>query len=309
MKSEPRGKELIYKYKENYHISKDEAITEEMILKHWELEKNLTRQLLNSNSENRWTIFEECYSNLYNEVKWLNKTENQLDKSIFFKNWVNLIGHSPQKVYEIGSGKGELISYLASSGYKCKATEITKERGERNTLNPNLSWGNSDGIHLDKFEEIDQYNVVISNQVIEHLHPDDLYEHFKGVFSILSSGGRYIFTTPHKFVGPCDISRVFNCDKPEGMHLKEYTFKEIETALLKSGFVDVQAIIMLPSYLYQKLGIHYIRPKKSTVYLRYLCSLEKLICFFKKENPTNISQKLLMLMFFSPVIFIIAKKK
>ena len=33
MKSEPRGKELINKYKKNYHISKNEIITEKMILK------------------------------------------------------------------------------------------------------------------------------------------------------------------------------------------------------------------------------------------------------------------------------------
>ena len=263
---------------------------------------------MNSNRENRWAITEECYSKLYSELEWLNKTENQLDMSKIFKNWVNLIGPPPQKIYELGFGRGELISYLANLGYKCKATEITKERGEKNVLNPNLSWGNSDGIHLDKFEEKNYYNVVISNQVIEHLHPEDLYEHFNGVFSILSNGGRYIFTTPHKFMGPNDISRVFNCDKPKGMHLKEYTFKEMKIALLESGFVDVKAVVMLPPYLYQKLSIPYLKPKKSTWYLNYLCSLEKLICFFKKENPTNISPKLLILLLFSPVIFLIAKK-
>jgi hypothetical protein len=34
---EPRGKQLIKRYKENYGIPAQADITEEMILKHWEL--------------------------------------------------------------------------------------------------------------------------------------------------------------------------------------------------------------------------------------------------------------------------------
>ncbi len=37
---EPRGIELINRYKRNYGIPAQAEITEEMILAHWELEKN-----------------------------------------------------------------------------------------------------------------------------------------------------------------------------------------------------------------------------------------------------------------------------
>lgn len=40
------------------------------------------------------------------------------------------------------------------------------------------------------------------DQVVEHLHPDDLASHFKGVAAILKTKGRYIFATPHSSVGP-----------------------------------------------------------------------------------------------------------
>ena len=126
---------------------------------------------------------------------WLNtliNTENEFDSSEISKNWVKLIGDPPKRVYEIGSGKGELISSLAKEGYNCKATEITMERGEKHVMkHPNLSWGISDGIHLENFEKTNYYDIVISNQVIEHIHPDDLDEHLKGVFSILNKG-KYI---------------------------------------------------------------------------------------------------------------------
>ena len=128
-----------------------------------------------------------------------------------------------------------MISYLASLGYNCKATEITRERGDKFSTNySNLSWGISDGVHLESFELTNSYNVVISNQVIEHIHPADLLEHFKGVLSILSNGGKYILDTPHRYIGPSDVSRVFKCDRPLGMHLKEYTFQELKELLAQA---------------------------------------------------------------------------
>ncbi len=73
MIEEPRGQELIDRYKRNYNIPTDAEITEEMILVHWELEKRLTKELLESTPENRWDVFERCYGTLYSELWWLNK--------------------------------------------------------------------------------------------------------------------------------------------------------------------------------------------------------------------------------------------
>ncbi len=106
---------------------------------------------------------------------------------------------------------------------------------------PNLSWGVSDGVHLERFESAASYDIVISDQVLEHFHPDDIATHLSGVHQILKPGGRYIFSTPHRFSGPHDVSSVFKCDKPLGMHLKEYTYREFMTALRQGG---IQARIL-----------------------------------------------------------------
>ena len=106
-----------------------------------------------------------------------------------------------------------------------------------------------------------------------------LYEHFKGVRSILSDGGRYIFVTCHKYVGPSDISGVFNCDKPMGMHLKEYTYYELKELLTKVGFKDIRAALRIPTRLLiylDKLKFN-IRPRPSRTYLALLLAVEKLI--------------------------------
>jgi SAM-dependent methyltransferase len=309
---EPRGQELIDRYKKNYNISTDAEVTEEMILRHWELEKRLTKELLESNSENRWEVFERCYSTLYSELWWLNRfggVDRTLPLSQLYKNWLYLIGPPPKKIYEVGSGKGELIAYLASCGFKCRATEITRERGQKYVSeHSNLSWSISDGVHLERFEAPNSYDVIISDQVIEHLHPDDLYEHFKGVLSVLSSGGKYIFATPHRYMGPSDVSRVFKCDKTKGMHLKEYTNQELKELLEQVGFKDIQAVLRIPAKITQLSGI-YIKPKASCTYLSYLCALEKLISLLPTQRLRRTAAILSMFILFSPSIFIIAQKE
>lgn len=141
-------------------------------------------------------MFERCYTRLYSGIKWLklpSDSNNRLPSFELYKNWLYLIGSPSKKIYEIGSGQGELISFLARCGFNCKATEITRERGQKCVSgHPNLSWGVSDGVHLERFESQNSYDAVISNQVIEHLHPDGLLDHFKGVLSILSAGGGYV---------------------------------------------------------------------------------------------------------------------
>ena len=309
---EPRGQELINRYKKNYNIPTDADITEEMILKHWELEKRLTRELLECSPENRWGIFERCYSTLYGELWWLNRFINAgsaLPPSQRYKNWVCLIGQPPKKIYEIGSGKGDMITYLARCGFKCRATEITRERGQKHAFeHPNLSWGISDGVHLERFEDLNSYDVVVSDQVIEHLHPDDLYEHFKGVLSILSSRGRYIFVTPHRYMGPSDVSRVFKCDKPMGMHLKEYTYQGLKELLKRAGFKDIQAVLAIPPKVTQLFGIS-VKPRASRTYLDYLCVVEKLISLLPSQRFKRKAARLFMFILFSPSIFIIAEKE
>jgi SAM-dependent methyltransferase len=290
--------DLISKYKANYHL--DIPITEEMIQHHWNLERQLTKELLTSSPENRWEIFEQCYNCLYNELPWLNITA-QANIGLY-RDWAYLIGSAPQKIYEIGSGQGRLIKYLANLGHQCKATEITHERGKRFDLGHRISWGISDGVHLGRFETERSYDVVISDNVIEHLHPDDLIDHFRGVLNILVPGGRCIFRTPHAYIGPSDISGIFGCDHPQGMHLKEYTYKEIRSALKSAGFNEIHAVWNLPYRVRYR-----IKPMQSRIYLSYLCQLERLIARIPHEY-TRKAIILSMALMFQPTIFIVASR-
>lgn len=308
--SEPRGKELINRYRNNYGISSTIEITEDMILKHWKLEKQLAQELLTTTPKNRFEIFEKCYTTLYSELLWLNTSLNTDTNQPLenYKIWTKLIGEPPKTIYEIGSGKGQMISYLANCGYKCRATEITRERGKKFVSNiKNLVWDISDGVHLDQYTMPNYYDVVISNQVIEHLHPNDTLEHFRGVNHILKNGGRYIFDTPHRFSGPCDLSRVFKYNHSIGMHLKEYTFSEIKALLRMAGFQEIDAVLRLPKKLRLFLGIEDI-PRLPRLYLDYLCFIENLISLvtlLSIRRKIALSSRFIL---FSSGIFIVARK-
>lgn len=115
--TEPRGQELINRYRWNYGIPKDAKLTEEMILAHWALEQRLTRELLESTPENRWETFEHCYTTLYGELDWLNRLTGGTDTTpaeVRYRHWAELIGTPPRQIYEVGSGKAAMIGYLAA---------------------------------------------------------------------------------------------------------------------------------------------------------------------------------------------------
>jgi SAM-dependent methyltransferase len=309
--NEPRGQELINRYRWNYGLPMDLDLTEGMILKHWDLEKQLTKQLLESTDDNRWEVFDRCYTTLYSKLEWLNKyidRDNEIFPEILYKDWAYLIGAPPKKVYEVGSGRGEMISYLTGLGHHCKATEITRERGEKHVSSEldNLEWGVSDGVHFERFESLNTFDFVISNQVIEHMHPDDLAEHCQHVRSILKPTGKYIVCTPHVWHGPADISAVFKYDKAVGMHLKEYTNFEIYNCLKRAGFKKISSVYRAPKILIQYFGLKDI-PRVSSVCMVYLFLIEKIFSLipriFVDQKIKSIAEHLLL----SNNIFIVAK--
>jgi SAM-dependent methyltransferase len=312
---EPRGVELITRYKRNYHIPAEVEITEQMILEHWELEKTLTKYLLESNLENRWEVFEQAYTTLYSKLQLQSSFQTDSTPPVEkYKTWLKIIGSPPKRIYEIGSGKGEMISYLAKCGFECKATEITKERGSKYLNDPlsNLSWGNSDGVHLDLFEPTEFYDLVVSNQVIEHFHPDDLTTHFKSAYQILANQGKYIFTTPHCHTGPHDISLVFGYDNPQGMHLKEYTYRELHDSLKMAGYKRIYCAA--PANFIKLLSILGIKKEEqiirtSILYFNMMLIVESILFLIPIKKLRRFFSRLLRKVYlFADNIFLIAEK-
>jgi len=266
---------LVARYRANYGLPDSVPVTDATVLGHWQLERRLTQELLASTPQTRAATFERCYSELYGALPWLRQEGEAARATTAAEHgiWPLLIGPPPCEVYEVGSGDGSLARYLAGLGYTCRATEITSERGDRREQ-AGLSWGQTDGVNLDSFEAPGSFDAVISDQVLEHLHPDDLPTHLRAARALLRPGGRLAFGTPHAYTGPHDVSRVFDLEVAAGMHLHEYTYDELGRALQEAGFREVSAPLRLPVSLRARLSGH-PRPRVSEAYFRYLVALER----------------------------------
>ena len=281
-----------------------------MILAHWKLERQLARELLESTPENRWEVFERCYTRFYSELEWIHRLLGQGKTTLpneKYKIWLKTIGPPPQKILEIGSGKGEMIGHFAECGFECRGSEITRERGKKHlgVSYPNLSWGFSDGVHLDRFELPGTYNVVVSDQVIEHLHPEDLNAHFEGVYSVLVEGGRYIFRTPHRYTGPHDMTRFFKYDKPQCFHLKEYTYQELTDMLRNIGFSCGCVATVRLQKLLSSIGIE----KHGRIMLNLMLIHEKVLSVIPNHSVRrSFAARLKRFLLFRDSIFLVARK-
>lgn len=92
--------------------------------------------------------------------------------------------------------------------------------------------------------------------MIEHFHPDDTLHHFKIVYNLLQKGGCYVFSTPHRFCGPSDISSYF-CYEPEGFHLKEWTYSELIELMKKIGFKKIKTYVFRKKTLVRLPNIYF----------------------------------------------------
>jgi SAM-dependent methyltransferase len=267
---------LVERYKRNYGLSNQVSISPEQVRAHLTLERDLTRELLASDPEHRWAIFESCYGRLYESLPWLSGSGGTPDP----ERWRRLLAGS-RTVYEVGSGPGYFARWLAATGFAVKATDIARTRGGTRPSSAALQWGVTDGVHLDRFEPPGSYDAVISDQLIEHLHPDDIGEHLQSSRRILRPGGRYVLRTPHALTGPHDVSKVFGFDRPVGMHLREYTNRELRSRLRAAGFSTVSAVITIPrtsfaaasrTYLWFVIGLEWLLARLPQSFRRKLAS-------------------------------------
>lgn len=249
--------DVVSRYRRNYGLSDEIGI--EQVQAHEQLEARLTRELLASTPAMRWEVFSAAYTELYESLPWLN-TSDDSRPAWWTAAWLKLIP-ARSDVIEIGSGRAALLRDLVRSGHRCVATEISPERGSKHLAESDgLQWHTTDGIHLAAFEPDKAFDVVISTQVIEHFHPDDLLTHFENARRILRPGGRYLFDTPHRSSGPHDLSRVFEYESAQFMHLKEYTHDELANALKAAGFDTIKAVVAFPGVVIQtRIGLYLLR--------------------------------------------------
>jgi 2-polyprenyl-3-methyl-5-hydroxy-6-metoxy-1,4-benzoquinol methylase len=268
--------EVVARYRRNFHLGPE--ISMDHVRRHVELEGSLTDRLIAAPSAERASMFEAAYTELYSNLPWLASTTF----SGGLEPWLMLM-RPGAKVYEVGSGTGTLARLLARNGFNVTATDITEERGQRSSSEPEgMRWRLTDGVHLDKFEEAESYDYVISNQVAEHLHPEDILTHFRTARILLKPGGSYIARTPHRRHGPQDLTRVFKLDRPVFTHLHEFTYREFDSICRECGYSRVRAIVNLGP-VSRKFGLY----KASGLFYSYMKLLDAVETPWRRWRTTR----------------------
>jgi SAM-dependent methyltransferase len=135
----------------------------------------------------------------WNQVAWGNYETNL--------RFLALVGFppAPQRILEIGCGKGAILAHLQAAGHQCSGIEIDPAAlAECRAAHPELAVDLASGDAL-PFQAA-SFDIVLSFDVFEHIRDSD--RHVEEVRRVLKPGGRYVLQTPNKWTNiPFEVLR------------------------------------------------------------------------------------------------------
>ena len=141
---------------------------------------------------------------------------------------------------EIGPGDCSLALEIATSARHVYAVDVSAEITKGLSIPANFELIICSG--ADFTVPPATVDVAYSNQLLEHLHPEDAIDHIRSVRAALKPGALYICVSPNRLSGPHDISRYFD-SVATGFHLKEYTAGELIDLFTREGYRDVSVLV------------------------------------------------------------------
>jgi len=218
---------------------KGEYRTIEQLREHYEIEKELAYKLRFASKEERRYLYRSLYDELYLRVPLhpqLTRKSSPLETAQAVSSQMKVLRPFLNKnitFLEVGPGDCALSIEVTKFAKQVYAVDVSDEITKGLTPPPNFHLVLSDGISVPVPPS--SVDVAYSNQLMEHLHPDDALEQIENIYNALIPGGVYICITPNRLSGPHDISKFFD-EVATGFHLKEYTTLELSSLFRKVGF-------------------------------------------------------------------------
>ncbi len=155
--------------------------------------------------------------------------------------------------FEIGYASGKLLKRVGDAGYALAGIEISgamrdmalrllgQEHGDRLYL--------GDFLGLDPSAAKNRFSLIYWNDVFEHIAPDEIGDWLKRIHEMLMPGGQLVTITPNWHMRPSDITLAFHPPRTEaaGLHLKEYSLREVTRLLGEAGFERVATPLVVNS--------------------------------------------------------------
>jgi SAM-dependent methyltransferase len=244
-----------------------EARTPQQVHHHYEVERELAARLKNATREARSHLYSEVYSELFAKVldhpqlaKRTSVAEraDQVERQLTFLR--PLLGKD-STFLEIGAGDCALTLAMAKLVRSAIAVDVTPLMPDETAVGSNFR------LHLSKGTDLGvpdgTVSLVYSNQLMEHLHPEDAIDQVRNIYRALIAGGIYVCRTPNRLTGPHDISRNFDATA-SGFHLREYSATELETLFLANGFSKLSWHVGLRGRYY-RVPIALLRPLETVL--------------------------------------------
>jgi glycosyltransferase involved in cell wall biosynthesis/SAM-dependent methyltransferase len=216
------------------------------IREHYLVERQLASRLKAASKEERRSLYTQAYDELFRRVpdhpQISVKTSPELsrrdvDRQLAF---IGRFLRPGQTFLEIGPGDCALSFEVCRHVARVLAVDVSTEITKVPNVPANFKLIISDGCSIPV--QLNSVDVAYSNQLMEHLHPDDALEQVHNILDVLKPGGVYICITPNRITGPHDISRDFD-EEATGFHLKEYTTAELTALFRQVGFSKVRSYV------------------------------------------------------------------
>jgi ubiquinone/menaquinone biosynthesis C-methylase UbiE len=207
------------------------------LIAHYEVEIVLAEKLRRSSRETRNRTYREVYRDLFNKLSDHPRHTRAHDaRRTDVAKLLRIVGRfiaRSDRVLEIGAGDAALSRNICSRARSVVAVDVDDALAGTKSMPQNFRYLLSDGVSLPLPDA--SISLAISNQLLEHIHPDDTLAHLREVNRILAADGRYLIMTPSAVCGPHDVSRYFD-RRARGMHLKEFDAETIRNCLRAAGF-------------------------------------------------------------------------
>jgi SAM-dependent methyltransferase len=223
--------------------------SEERLRAHWAVERELADRLRNASRAERTTLYGTVYDELFRRVPdhpqhlWQADPVQRKTSAAVQAALVRRFLPERGIFLEIGAGDCALSLAVAPDAERVYAIEVSREIAYGGDTPPNFELLITDGREIPV--ESGTVDLAYSNQLMEHLHPEDAAEQVGHIFSCLRSGGRYLCFTPSRLLGPGDISKYFEDEIALGFHLHEYDNRELRELFTKAGFGSVHVVARL----------------------------------------------------------------
>jgi len=138
---------------------------------------------------------------------------------------------------EVGAGDCALALRAAAVAREVYAVDVTDRLARELSLPANFRLLLTPGASIPAPSE--SVHVAFSDQLMEHLHPEDADEQLRDIQRTLAPGGVYVCITPNRLSGPHDVSAYFD-EHATGLHLREYSARELRAMFRAAGFRRVR---------------------------------------------------------------------